>query len=802
MTLGLKLKMIFNFRKFEKESIMLSLNLSRQRLLALSLLILSAASLAFAQTSTNDIKGIVKDQNGAVIAGASARLLNLAGNVVAQSQTDNAGEFHLSGSANGSYTLRVSKQGMAESVREIIFNGAALQSVEIVLEPAALEEQVNVSAGNAFVSAESETAAKMPVPLRDLPQSVEVVNQQLMKAQGVRSMQDALYNVTAVSVAQGEGRRDQFFIRGFNAIGDQFIDGVRDDAPYYRDLANIERIEVLKGPAAVLYGRGSSGGLINRITKRPSLDGRFGGLDFAFGSYNLKRGAFDLGQPIITGKLALRLVGAYEKSASFRHFYFQDRYNLAPSLAWHPTKKTDLLAQYEYLNDHRLPDRGLPSFRGRPVDVPISTYYGYPQKDSITNRVSSQAVRAEHRFNDSWLVRNLFRHTAYSNNFYNTGPNGVSLVKGEPRVARFQYNGNSRQQNYFNQTEAIGALKTFALKHTILFGAEFGAQDKRAATFRNSKASSVSLFNPVLTEPINTNIPTTYNGFTGRVVGFYFQDQITFTRNLKALVGARLDNFRQQLDDLTGLTEKLGRTDRQWSPRAGLVYQPRQWLSLYTSYTRSFQPSGENLSLAANNEELGPEMTRNYEAGVKAEIPRSRMSTTVAVFRLERDNIKTTDPRDPTRLLLVGQQRTDGIEATLSGSPTRKLEIYAGYALLSARVLRSNNVSAGVPLAGRRVGLIPQSSGNLWLSYSLPKQFRLGLGAFARSSVFTSTNNLVTLPGYARFDASLSWRKERYEFGVNFKNITNRRYYETSNGDNGIMPGAPASASLTLRYHW
>jgi catecholate siderophore receptor len=234
-----------------------------------------------------------------------------------------------------------------------------------------------------------------------------------------------------------------------------------------------------------------------------------------------------------------------------------------------------------------------------------------------------------------------------------------------------------------------------------------------------------------------------------------------------------------------------------------MVYQPNDWLSFYTSYTRSFQPSGENLSLAANNTELKPELTRNYEAGVKAQFQPFRLNATLSIFRLDRNNIKTTDPLDSTKLLLVGEQRTDGIEVTVSGSPLRKLDVIAGYALLDARIIKSNNVSAGVSLQGKLAQLTPRNSGNLWLTYQLPKQFRVGFGAVARTKTFTSTNNLVTLPGYARFDASLSWRSEKhYEIAFNLKNIANRRYYETSNGDNNILPGTPINGSITLRYRW
>lgn len=788
-------------------------------LLFLALVICGAVAAANAQSSTEIIRGTVADADGALIAGAKIDLLDTRGKIVAQSQTDENGTFRFEVKTTGGYQLRVSQKGMSPKVIAVL-PGAAEQ-IEIRLEPEQVQAEVTVAADTEFVTKESATVTKTATPLRDLPQSVEIVNNRLMQVQGVRSLQDALYNVTAVAVAQGEGRRDNFYIRGFNAVGDQFVDGVRDDAQYYRDLANIEQIEVVKGPAAVLFGRGSSGGLINRVTKRPDFANRVGGAEVSFGSYGLKRGSFDFGQPIVSEKLAFRLIGAYEKSGSFRQFYFLDRYNIAPSLSWRPTKNTDVVFQFEYLNDHRLPDRGIPSFRGRPLDVPIATYYGDPTSDEATARVFSQAARLEHRFNNTWLVRNVFRHTGYATDFYNSGPNGVCLLNGASgacstnvpasvseadsrlRVTRFQYSSNSRQDNFFNQTEAVGTLDFLGWQHNLLAGLELGSQSRK--TNRSDSAlAPVTFLDPVLTRPVSASNTTTDNRFNAKVVGVYFQDQINFNRQWKALFGARYDTFEQKLDNLlVSSAPTLQRTDRQWSPRAGLVYQPQEWLSLYASYTRSFQPSGENLSLAANNTELKPEMTRNYEFGIKAEIPQWRLNTTLAVFRLDRDNIKTTDPQNPARLLLVGEQRTDGIEATVSGSPLRNLQFTAGYALLSARITKSNNVSAGVPLEGRRAGLIPQSAGNLWLSYALPKNFSVGFGAFGRSKIFTSANNLVTLPGFVRLDASLSWRSERhYEIAFNLRNIANRRYYETSNGDNGILAGSPVNSSVSLRYRW
>lgn len=754
------------------------------------------------QTTEKCFRGKVRDEKGAIVEHAVVLVKSGQGKLINRSETDAAGEFALSCLVSGDYVLEISA-GALFSRKNISVKTNEAQISNIILEARGISENVTIEIEPEFVASQSEAATKTSTPIRDVPQSIEIVNRRLLDAQAARSMQDALGNVTAVSVAQGEGRRDQFFIRGFNAVGDQFIDGVRDDATYYRDLSNVEEIEVVKGPAAVLFGRGSSGGIINRTTKKPNLFERIGTAETNFGSYGLKRGMFDFGQPIVKETLGFRFVGAYDKTGSFRHYFSQNRYNLAPSFYWKPTETTDIVAQVEYLNDERTPDRGIPSYQGRAVAVPIGTYYGFPEADKIRNRVSSQAVRIEQKLSEFWTLRNNFRRIGNATEFYNTVPGAVSSVGDSLRAARSQYQGTSRQENYFNQTEIVGFFRTFGIEHTILAGVELGSQTKLSTVFRNGTASSVNLIDPVLTRPINNGRPTTDNQFDAQVFGVYFQDQITLNRKWKALIGARADSFQQSLDDFLPVNLDLQRTDQQWSPRAGVVYQPNERLSFYTSYTRSFQPSGENLSLAANSAELEPELTRNIEAGIKAQLQPFRLNATLAVFRLDRNNIKTTDPLNPTQLLAIGEQRTDGIELTIAGSPIRKLEIIAGYAWLDARIIKSNNFSAGIALQGKMAQLTPKNSGNLWMTYNLPKQFRIGFGAFARSRSFTSTNNSVVLPGFARFDASFSWRSEKhYEIGFNLKNLTNKLYYETSNGDSGILPGAPTNGSISLRYRW
>jgi catecholate siderophore receptor len=264
----------------------------------------------------------------------------------------------------------------------------------------------------------------------------------------------------------------------------------------------------------------------------------------------------------------------------------------------------------------------------------------------------------------------------------------------------------------------------------------------------------------------------------------------------------RRDYFRQRFDDLTPRNMDLGRRDSAWSPRAGIVHQPTRSTSLYASYSKSFQPSGDGLSLAANTEDLKPETAENYETGIKHDLLGGRLSTSLAAFRLARNNLRTIDPVDPNRLILVGKQRTEGLEFSISGTVVGGWSVYGGWAWLNTRILRSNDVSSGVPLEGNRAGHIPLNQVTLWSTRFFENGFGFGGGFTHNSNRFTSNDNLVLLPAYSRVDAALFYRTRRYELSANIRNVLNASYYETAHGNFQIYPGAPISGLVTVRYRW
>ena len=399
---------------------------------------------------------------------------------------------------------------------------------------------------------------------------------------------------------------------------------------------------------------------------------------------------------------------------------------------------------------------------GRPAQVPIGQNYGFPADDFIDTDVVSGSVRLERRLADGWTMRQVVRVGTYGTSFSNTAPSGSALAGGAWRVTRQQYNAEQSQQNLFSQTEAIASAHIAGMDHLLLGGVELGTQHRNTIRF-NGTAGPVALVDPVLTRPTYSAVASMYNRFDGGTVALYGQDQVSFGLRWKALVGARGDRYTQSLDDRRPNNVDLSRTDVHWSPRAGVVFQPSTHTSLYASASQSFQPSGEGLSLAVNAAELKPEMSRNLEAGAKAELFGGSATATLSVFQLDRTNIKTTDPIDPTRLVLVGRQRTAGAEMAFEGRLTSRFRAQAGYAFLDAAVLRSNTVTSGVSVEGNRPALVPRHAANVWLHYLLTTRISLSGGLSGSSLRYTSNDDLVQLPGYMRADAAVSYRTGRVE---------------------------------------
>ncbi|MEN5236101.1 MULTISPECIES: TonB-dependent receptor [Pseudomonas] len=659
-----------------------------------------------------------------------------------------------------------------------------------------------------YKASESKSALKIDAPLRDIPQTVNVVPESVIKDQGAQSMEDVLKNVPGVGLSNGDGQRDQVTIRGFSAIGDMYIDGIRDDALYFRDLSNVERVEVIKGPAAVLYGRGSSGGLINSISKKPGLAPKQE-VGMTLDTEGKRRTQFDSGWAAPEGNQAYRVTGAFEDSDTFRDDGYTDRKAIAPSAWFKLSDDLELNLGATYLYDKRLIDFGIPAVGNRPANVDRDKRFGSgnASQDYARSEVFSFTASLDYRINDDFTLTNTSRYYRYDLDRNNTladssptrfvtAPNGELLVKlNRGNVAR-------DESGVFNQTELKQQAQLAGMQHNLLYGVEVGFQDKYQRVYSQNNVARVPVYRDALVGVPDHAANLTSNGTNyQQTSGFYVQDLIELTSQWKALLGVRYDIFGQEYNDARVQNVDLDRTDKTWSPRAGLVFQPDQIQSYYVSVSRSYQPSGEVFAVSPTNAGLEPEETTNYEVGAKWDLLDSRLSLTAAVFRLERTNMKTADPANPNLTILAGEQRTDGFEATLSGQLSDKWQVYAGYAYLDAEITKSNSKTNGVANEGQVPTLTPRNSANVWLVRTLTPEWRVAAGANYVDDRYTALDNKVVMPAYTTFDAALLYSVQHWDAALRLKNAFDRDYYASAHGSVDLAtPGAPRTLEASVNY--
>lgn len=639
----------------------------------------------------------------------------------------------------------------------------------------------------------SSSATKLDVPLRDMPQSVQVVDKELILAQGAVEMKDVLRNVSGVAPAQGEGRRDQFYIRGFDATRDTLLDGMRDDSLYFRDLGNVERIEVLKGPAAVLFGRGSAGGVINRVTKKP-VKTPVREVTLRAGSDDQRRIDLDLGGAA-GEQAAFRLTGAYEAGDNYRDVVHSERAVLAPALAWTAGRDTSFLLQSEFLHQRRTPDRGIPSLNGAPAPVAVGNFYG-ERYDFANTDAQNVRFNVEHAVNDKLKLRNNLQYSKLKLDAINTRTLG--LAAGNTQVRRQITYFPQDQKNFLNQSEAVLQFEAGGAHHALLTGVEFGHQ-KSGRLVRAALATPVSLQAPqqLMAMPDLASLPITIdNSFSADTVAWYAQDHVSFGEQWKMLAGVRADRFKQEQGDLrTGLVQR--RTDSVWSPRIGLVYQPGQAHAIYANVSRSFVPVGNDFFYGGKDfAQIKPVESLQTEIGSKSDWWGGRLLSTVALFEITQRNVATKDPSDPAgvRQVQTGEQQSRGLEADLTGNLAPHWKVFANATINHARITQSNNY-----VVGNRPANIPKHSAGVWSNYALGQGFSVGAGAFYVGERFAVEDNAVRLPAYVRFDAMLGYKGKSWEAGFNVSNLANRVYYESANNNFQIQPGAPRSVTLYLR---
>lgn len=642
------------------------------------------------------------------------------------------------------------------------------------------------------------TATKTDTPLLDVPQSVSVVTRERIEDQALHSMGEVLRYVPGVTVGQGEGNRDQITLRGQNSTADFFLDGVRDDVQYYRSLYNIERVEILKGPFALIFGRGGSGGIINRVQKTPSSHdlGMAGTASLnSFGAWDV---AADINVPL-GAHAAVRLNGNYETLESFRDFVDGERYAFNPYVAidlglW----KIGL--SYEYVKDDRVPDRGVPSIAAgadqpnRPITGYRDSFFGVPGINRTELKAHIAKARLDGALSDHLNWSTTLLYGDYDKYYTNVYANGAASGQNGT-VALAAYTDPTKRQNLIAQSNIVWDVAFGAIANKILIGLEYGDQDSKNQR-RNGVLSHalVDLSNIVYPEvsfgPLTRDTSSNVTFFSA-----YGQNQISFGPHVDLVVGLRYDRFEIKGTDFIGTPRPFARTDEKLSPRIGAIVKPQENISIYSSYSQSFLPrAGEQfLSMSTTQQNLAPEKFTNYEVGAKWDI-RPDLNVTLALFQLDRKNATTPNPNDVTTTINIGGTRTKGVEFALTGRVTSQWQVSGGYSYQHAKLRGNNSV---------HLAQVPAHQAALWNRYDVTQKLGIGLGVVHQSSQFaairTSTHT-TRLPAFTRVDAAVFFKaSEKLDVQLNIENLFDKDYYADAHNNNNITPGAPFNARLTAK---
>lgn len=659
-----------------------------------------------------------------------------------------------------------------------------------VEEPEEIELVVTGQQEGGYRVTEATTATRTDTPLRDVPQSIQVVPQQVIEDQQVVRITEAARNVSGVVRSEGYGgATDNYTIRGF-AISSNLRNGFSDGGFYsLTDVATIERVEVLKGPASVLYGQIEPGGVVNYITKQP-LSEPYYAASFTAGSYDFYRPSIDISGPLDPDKTVLyRLNVAYENSGSFRDFVDSELFVVAPVLSFKITDKTTLTLEYEYLDLDRTFDRAFPPLTAM-FDLPISRYLGEPN-DSYNHRSHKASYVLDHRFSENWRLRNAFSAQIVDTERKNVQARTFQL-EGDGRTLRRRYNdSDENREDYSLQTDLVGKFNTGSINHQLLIGLEL-SKIRNGYTLRRANFPSIDIYNPVYGFPR----PTSFGDAFGReentnTLGIYVQDQMTLLPNLKLLIGGRFDSVDLDIEDVADAlngseAEKTSRYFEAFSPRVGIVYQPIEPISLYASYSRSFRPN--IFAFTSNGQLIEPEKGTQYEAGIKGEFLDGRLSTTLAAYQITKTNVATTDPNDTDFSIAAGEVKSRGIELDVRGEIAPGWNVIASYAHMDAFVSKDETIPEGDELVNA-----PNNTASLWMTYEFQRGALQGLG-FGAGLYFVGAReaelpNTIEIPSYLRTDAAIFYRRNNYRAALNIKNLFDIKYYDSQGFL--VYPGAP-----------
>jgi len=641
-------------------------------------------------------------------------------------------------------------------------------------------------------------ALKTPVPVLDVPQSVSIITDEDIRKQGFREISDIVRYIPGVNTSQGEGHRDAVVFRGVRSTADFYMDGVRDDVQYYRSLYNLEQVEVLRGPNALLFGRGGTGGIINRVTKKAVVGEDFGSADVGtdtFGSLDL---ALDYNVSG-TDDSAFRINIHTDSLANDRNFYDGDRVGINPTMKFVMSDDTTLDLSYEYIDHERFIDRGIPTINGAPDESLSDIVFGTPEINTTTVEATIIRGTVSHVFSET-RKGNLTVHSSsfekMYQNLYASGYDGTLVTMDG-------YRDPTERDKLIISGNLVNEINVGSVKHTILVGAELIDTENnnlRYDTFWSTTSDDNEVFD--ITRPmdftVNADGIATSVDFTTslksktssdiKVTSLYIQDQIDLTDNIKLMIGGRHDTFDITVADIKNMTSE-SRKDTEFSPRAGLVFKPSEEMSLYWSFSQSFLPrSGEQYkALSATSARLDPDVFESNEVGLKYDIS-PRLNLTLSYFnseqtRAERDN--DTGENSEVRGLTV-----DGLEVQLKGQLTERLDVMVGYSSLDGETS-----SGGEPRE------IPDHTFSLYAKYQVSDKLGWAFGMTRQGESKIKDNNPgLVLPEYTRLDLGAYYKLSNgLELQVNIENLSDELYFPHSHSTHQASVGEPFNARVSVR---
>jgi len=765
-----------------------------------------------APAGAQDVLGVVKDSTGGALIGASLTLQAAVGDFHRDTSTDTRGRYRFQNVPPGGYVLLVTKDGFASVTKEMKVSGSEPTPEDITLSPASFSEEVTVS----FTGAHSVSALKSDTPVRDIPLSVQSYTSSFMKAIETASVAD-LYNYT-IGVARAGNTAVDFTIRGLTAgTAGQNIqyNGLPGLAARFGSPSteNVERIEVLKGPTSVLYGQAKPGGVINIVTKKPQAEraeifdirgGTYFGTGLSFADDNKYHLAADVTGPIGGDRrLLYRVVGAYDSDQTFRRFAKDTDLYVVPSLSWLGWEGAVLNVELEYRRTRNANDSGLVPPNNDITLIADRTVRYQEPKDYLNENGKTLSLSLNKLFANgfNWNVnwRSVW-HDDDTNTFENLGTSGLTIV-----TRRDRHQINNRRYDFFD-TGLKKTVSTGPIRHNFLLGLNGGyeLQDFDRLQFSTNASLNVDLYNPVYGAPGLPIKPDSHRHTTFWNYGTYLNDQIEISPKWKALAGVRYDQQDSRQEELRINPNVSTKTNRAVLPLAGLVFEPDHTWSLYGSYSTSFTPAAAGIVDINGNNPFKPERGRQFEAGVKADFGNGRGEVTLALFHLTRDDVLITVVAGAINDQ-IGQEQSKGFELSANYKILNTWQTIAGFAFTDAKVTKD----ADPARIGSQTLNAPRNAANLWTRYDIPsgplRGLGFGLGLVYSSdragSVPASTSRLpvLKLPGYFRADAGLYYVSGRYELTARIVNLFDTVYYEGALTTVTVRPGAPRSATLSMR---